>query len=215
MSNNQLLMPESLVEKSCQFGNVIHYETGNTIHVKGERKPGLSIVLDGRVSIGSYTISGRYQQRVTMTRGATFGEATLFNKVGRTHHAHAESDCSVVQLSDTQFHQFAAEAPNLIPFLLQSMSAKLNLALVQLDEIGRLPAEVRLAKLLYQLADDAAMVPLGQQQLADRVGVTVLACHNALKKLETRGVIQCGYGKVNIVKPEALADILQQYDVAL
>lgn len=214
MSVDQLLMPESLISHSCRFGSSVQYDAGETIHVKGETKPGLSVVLEGIVSIGSYTLSGQYQQRVTMSRGATFGEATLFNRVGRTHHAHAESACVVLQMSEAQYYQCVSSEPTIIQFLLQSMSAKLNLALMQLDELGRLPAEIRLAKLLFQLSDNEGTVILGQQQLADRVGVTVLACHKALQKLQRRGLIQRAYGKVHISDRSALQAMLVEYDVA-
>ncbi|MEC8230925.1 MAG: Crp/Fnr family transcriptional regulator [Pseudomonadota bacterium] len=207
--SQQIQMPDALLEQCCHYGVVKEYAPEQMIHAKGDRKPGLSVVYNGSVSIGNFDINGNYQHRITLQRGYSFGEATLFNHVQRTHHAHAFSHCQVIQLSRPQFGRCAAEVPELTPFLLQSMSAKLNLALEQLDDIMRLPTDIRLAKILLNNMSSEGIVALKQQQLANLLGVTVLSCHSALKKLVKRGTIKTKYRQIVVLDRDALASLIQ------
>ncbi len=207
----QLSMSAQEVAKCAPFASAVKYQNGQTIHLKGNNQSGLSIVCTGSVQIGNYDLKGRYQHRATLHPGATFGEATLFNHVNRTHNATAGEDCSVIQMNKSQFNACAQHEPFLIPFLLRSISAKLNFALEQLDDITRLPSHVRLAKLLLTHCDEDGLVLLNQSEVADLLNLTVLSCHKALKKLAHDALVRTSYRKIHIVDTAALQNFVEGF----
>jgi CRP-like cAMP-binding protein len=211
LQTQELVMSAQEVAKCASFASVIKYHCGQTIHLKGSNQSGLSIVCTGSVKIGNYDLKGRYQHRATLHPGATFGEATLFNHVNRTHNATAGENCSVIQMNKSQFDACAQQESFLMPFLLRSISAKLNFALEQLDDITRLPSHVRLAKLLLTHCDDNGLVLLNQSDLADLLNLTVLSCHKALKKLAHHAFIHTSYRKIHIVDTDALQTFIDDF----
>ncbi|MFC3094888.1 Crp/Fnr family transcriptional regulator [Alteromonas sediminis] len=188
------------------FAPTVHYLTGEVIHVRGEHKPGLSIVKSGTVRVGNYGKDGRYCMTRLLHAGETFGEFTLFATLPRTHNAEAASNSEVIQLDKTLFDVFCKEHPELTAWMLRSLAVKLHDSLEMLDDVRRLPLHVRAAKTLLSLARQSNMtrVIIKQNELSDVLGVTVLSAHQSLKKLTSIGLITIGYGYIDIVSLETI-----------
>jgi CRP/FNR family cyclic AMP-dependent transcriptional regulator len=203
-------MSEELLMICATFAPIKEYPDGYTIHNRGELKPGLSIIYSGHVKIGNYGLDGKYQHTVTLSKADTFGEFTLFNNLPRTHHAMAITETKVVQMSVSQFNQCTTQCPELSVFLLSSMSLKLHITLERLDDIQRLPTYIRLAKLLLQHTDKQGRVAMRQKDLADQLGITVLSCHQSIKKLAELALVKTSYGAINIKNVPGLTLWLKQ-----
>ena len=204
LSTTNASMPEALLMMCAKFAPIIEYADGCTIHNRGEVKPGLSIIYSGQVKIGNYGLDGKYQHTATLSKADTFGEFTLFNNLPRTHHAMAITETKVIQMSASQFNQCAKECPELSAFLLGSMGLKLHIALEHLDDIQRLPTHIRLAKLLLQHTDKQGRVLLRQKDLADQMGISVLSCHQSIKKLVDLSLVETSYGAIIIKNVQGL-----------
>ena len=206
----QTVMPEELIALCMPFGTCQHYCATQTIHNRGSKNSGLSIVVEGEVKIGNYGLDGSYQITTTLTRGETFGEFTLYASLARTHHAQAINDCRILQISEPAYRRLISSHDIVSTFISRSLAIKLHTVLERLDDMRRLPTHVQLAKLIYQgyLMSNQRLIKLRQSDYAERLGVTVLTAHKALNTLLTLNLIEKKYGGVEIVNTQKLAEYL-------
>lgn len=215
-------LSEESIETCLHHGSLITYRDGEVIHLRGDAAIGLSIVESGQVKVGNYGLDGNYKLTRVMTRGETFGEFTLFAALPRTHNAEAVGPTKVIQLTQHQYHLACETLPRIEKELLGLLAVKLHSCLETLDDITRLPLEVRLAKLLLALiyeqdtshttiehnTDKLSEIKLNftQSDLAELLSVTVLSTHKALKKLVDLHFISLHYGAVKITNITTLKD---------
>lgn len=194
------------------------YCDGELIHQRGERKPGLSVVTAGAVSVGNYGMDGRYIQTTLLKPGESFGEFTLFSQLPRTHTAEAVGTTQVDHISAGALKQAIRQEPELAIELLSSLSTRLHRMLETVDDIQRLPMPVRLAKLLYSWTyeeDSGFWVRHSQEQLAQRLGSSRVTISSALKQLEREGLIQRYYQRIEVLAPRQLAQWLELHTQTL
>ena len=160
----QTIMPDDYVELCLPFGTLRTYAATSTIHDRGSKNKGLSVVVSGEVKIGNYGLDGSYQITTVLQRGDTFGEFTLYASLARTHHAEALTECKVLQIPEPAFRSLTSQHPAIAEFITRSLAIKLHSALERLDDIRRLPTHVQLAKLIYQsyLTSKHVFIPLRQ-----------------------------------------------------
>ena len=207
----QTVMPGDYIEICLPFGTLRSYAATSTIHDRGSKNKGLSIVVSGEVKIGNYGLDGNYQITTILRRGDTFGEFTLYASLARTHHAQALTQCKILQISEPAFRSLTKQHTVISEFITRSLAIKLHTALERLDDIQRLPTHVQLAKLIYQshLTSKRAFISLRQSDYAERLGVTVLTAHKALTKLYELQLIEKRYGGVAIISIGRLESFLK------
>ncbi len=200
ITSNNTSMPGPMLEKCLAYGKLVHYPVGKLIHDRGDKKPGISLVVSGEVEVGNYDIEGRYYLTAILGVGEVFGEFTVLANLPRTHNAVAMNNCQILQISASQTHKLLTDIPQVQTFLLQSLATRLHKVLERLDDVIRLPTHVQLAKYLYQIYSQTQhnKIELRQQDLAIRLGVTVLSIHKAIKKLSALNLIHTSYGAVLI-----------------
>jgi CRP/FNR family cyclic AMP-dependent transcriptional regulator len=211
ISKSKTLLNQDFID-ICRGYSVLRFvNKGTQIHDRGDCKPGLSIVARGQVKIGNYGVDGQYQLATVLQKGDTFGEFTLFADLPRTHNAQALTDCEIYHISETSFHKLSSEHPDILSFLLGSLAVKLHVTLERLDDVLRLPTHVQLAKLLYQacLFNNNNVIKMRQSDCAERLGVTVLSAHKAIKKLIALNLISTSYGAICIEDKGAMAEWLE------
>ncbi|MCZ4241712.1 Crp/Fnr family transcriptional regulator [Alteromonas macleodii] len=208
----QTIMPDDYVELCLPFGTLRTYAATSTIHDRGSKNKGLSVVVSGEVKIGNYGLDGSYQITTVLQRGDTFGEFTLYASLARTHHAEALTECKVLQIPEPAFRSLTSQHLAIAEFITRSLAIKLHSALERLDDIRRLPTHVQLAKLIYQsyLTSKHVFIPLRQSDYAERLGVTVLTAHKSLTKLYDLKLIEKRYGGVAITQVERLEGFLKE-----
>ena len=208
----QTVMPTALIDICIPFGTLITYPAASTIHNRGSKNAGLSVVISGEVKVGNFGLDGSYQITTILRRGDTFGEFTLYASLARTHHAQAISTCVVLQIPENAFRRLVEHHNEVSQFITRALAIKLHAALDRLDDIRRLPTHVQLAKLIYQsyLSTKQTFVPLRQSDYAERLGVTVLTAHKSLTKLYACNLIEKRYGGVRVVDVERLEAYLKE-----
>jgi CRP-like cAMP-binding protein len=207
------VMDQQNLQRVREFAVAKHFAQGHQIHDRGDYKPGLSVVAQGEVKVGNYGLDGQYQLTAILRQGDTFGEFTLFANLPRTHNAQAYTDCEVLHLSERAFDDLIAKYPDFLRFMLASIAVKLHITLERLDDVLRLPTHVQLAKLLFQLSQvqQTNDIKLRQSDCAERLGVTVLSAHKAIKKLLALELITTSYGMIHISNLEQLALWLEDH----
>jgi len=181
-------------------GRKVLYTDGQTIHMRGDLKPGLSIVEKGGARIGGLSAGGEYKMVALLTPGHSFGELTLFANLPRTHDAEAVGDTIILQISRGGFDQTCRRQPGLERLMLASLAQRYHAALEFIDDLRNLPLTARIARLLLAQTGDATRgaVAITQSALAQTLGVSRMAVSTALRALQTQGFLVRRYGEIEL-----------------
>ncbi len=194
-------MPFAMREAVEAAGTLIRYRNGATIQQRGDRKPGLSIVVEGAVRMSAMDSEGERSTYILMRPGDCFGEMTLFLDIPRTLDAVAVGETAIREVSRERFTRLLDAQPALRDHLLASLARQLSLSLEQLDDQRRLSATVRLAKTLVGLAepDGEGHVARGSQtELAEAIATSRVTAGKALSELVQEGLVETAYRAVRI-----------------
>ena len=195
--------------------NQMRYRAGAFVHRRGDHKPGLSVVLEGRVQIGNLTKDGALNVALECGAGHTFGEITSFVPVARTHDVVALEDTVILQVTASALHRLVQSNPEIGAGLLQVFASRLHLALEALEGFRANAPAGRLASVLLrraQTAPESACISVTQSALAYEIGVSRVTLGKLLKDFERRGLLTRDYGKLHIPDPQALAQLLETLD---
>ena len=202
-------LPPPLRDALQSAGVPVKYKDGQQIHSRGDVKTGLSIVRSGAVRMGNVGRDGAYMPTVVLGPGQTFGEFTLFADLPRTHDAEAVGDTVVDQVSRSRFERVMDDHPELRRQLLASLASRLHQALEFIDDIRRLPLPVRVAKALAVMAKTntgSVTLKVKQTDLAETMGVSRVSMGKVLEELESLGLLQRGYGAIDLPDTAALKE---------
>lgn len=202
-------MPIAMRNAVEAAGTLVRYHNGETIQQRGDRKPGLSVVVEGAVRMSAMDCEGERSTYILMRSGDCFGEMTLFLDIPRTLDAVAVGETAIREVSRAGFMRLLDAQPAVRDHLLTSLARQLSLSLEQLDDQRRLPATVRLAKTLVGLAeaDGEGHVARGSQtELAEAIATTRVTAGKALSELVGEGLVETAYRAVRIPHLGALKD---------
>ena len=194
-------MPQELRAAVERAGILVRYSDGATIQQRGDRNPGLSIVVEGNVQMSATDSEGDRASYIAHGPGDSFGEMTLFLDIPRTLDAVAVGETAIREVSRTRFTRLLDDQPELRDHLLSSLARQLSLALERLDDHRRLPTRVQLAKTLLDLAEpdgDKHIVRASQTGLAETIGTSRVTTGKALSDLAGAGLVLTGYRSVHI-----------------
>lgn len=201
------LLPEPLAARLRAAGVAAIYGDGETIHSRGDARPGLSIVRSGAVRFAIPGVDGSYISTSVLGPGHCFGEATLFAGLPRTHDAVAVGETVIDQIPKSRFDRLLDDEPLLARKFLEMTTERLYAVLDLLDDLRRLPLPVRAAKLIAGMARSARRageVECNQADLAFTLGVSRVSIGKALALLAGEGLITLGYGRIGVADRQRL-----------
>lgn len=185
---------------------------GQTLVWEGEESLLVANVIEGMLKLSTSTGDGR-EQIVGIVYpsdfiGRPFGE--------RSHHSvTALTDAKLCLFTRADFDAFARRHPALEHELLQRTLRELDRARRFMLLLGRKSAEERVASLLLDMAGRREAgatfdLPLGRQQIADLLGLTIETVSRQFARLKADGVIRLsGRRAVAIEDREALAALAE------
>jgi len=186
-------------------GRTIAYASGQVIQQQGDRGGGFWMIESGRVALCRFGADGDVTVFGEMGAGDLFGELAHFAGTPRQVDAVAEEEAVLVRVGAAQVDRLLAEEPDFARALLASLSNQLRLALDQIDRDRSLTAEARIARLLIDLTErEGSEIPVTQQSLADRAGVSRVTTGQVLALLEHVGAIRRGYRRISVTNREEL-----------
>ena len=203
------LLPPGLAAKLSAAASAVEYEDGETIHSRGDAKPGLSIIRSGAVRFAIPGADGSYITTSILGPGHCFGEATLFAHLPRAYDAIAVGETMVEQIAKRRFDRIFDEEPMLARLMLEATTQRLYSVLEFMDDLRRLPLPVRTAKIIAgmaRLAKHRNEVECCQSDLAFTLGVSRVSIGKALARLQEEGLIVLGYGRIGVPDRAALND---------
>lgn len=201
------LLSDPVREQVAKAGSVIRYQDGQLIHNRGDQKPGISIVVSGAVQVGVYGADGTFVMTSILGPGQTFGEFTLFANLPRTHDITASGETQINQITALAFERLYEEQQQISRALLTTSLVRTHRLLEMMDAIRRLPMRERTAKVLFTLLQTAGgeqSFDYRQSELAYALGVSRTSLNSALKQLRALGLVETGYGQINVPEPERL-----------
>lgn len=202
------LLPPDCVERLRTNGHLRTFAEGQFVHSRGDDNPGISVIEDGAAQAGIYSADGSFVLTSYIGPGHTFGDFTVFTNLPRTHDISAVAPTTILEIPAIRFKALCQDDPRYMQALLQTTLMRSHLILEMLHAVRSLPLVPRVAKFLLILAPGGPNAPtlrFRQTDLASTLGVSRASMNRALSKLETRSLVDRGYGHVKIRDRQDLA----------
>ncbi|MBU6445440.1 MAG: helix-turn-helix domain-containing protein [Alphaproteobacteria bacterium] len=186
-SADDALFPLNAVSTVLRFGR------NQTIFNEGDDARYSYKIVEGGVRVCKVRPDGRRQIAEFLLPGDLFGF-----EAGEEHSLTAEALCNVVVMRCPRKHveRLSEEVPNVRRTLMMLLRRELSAAQDHLVMLGRQSARERLASFLLQLAErtdsdngDTLDLPMGRQDIADFLGLTIETVCRALTELKRERVI--------------------------
>ena len=211
----QEVLPARLKKLVGTLSVTREYSDGELVQGRGDAKPGISIVRSGAVRLCNFGAEGTVVTTAVLGPGQVFGEFTILTDLPRTHDAIAVGATVLDQISRSAFERAAKKEPELMRALATSTALRLHAMLELLDDFRRLPLAVLTAKLLLGMSSetsDEATVECNQSDLSTTLGVSRVSIGKVIKTLQSEGLIEQRYGRVNIPSKQRLAYWVSERD---
>lgn len=196
---------------------VKEYGPRDIVMSASEPPPGFFIVVEGKARIYRVGRDGREQTLRLVRPGDTFGEVPVFDDGPSPAWVEALEETRLVILPTAEFRQLILQEPRIALSLLRQFARRIRVLTRQVEEMSLQTVESRLARYLFQLAQEEGaddergiIVPrqLTQQDLATIVGSVREVVGRTMKTLEREGVIEIERDRVIIRDIERLGSSL-------
>jgi len=196
------------------LGRHVHFSSRETVFAQGEPATSLYNVLEGVIRLYQLLPDGRRQIVGFALPGDFLGMA---NSSRHSFSADAIGPVVVCQTSRILFTRFVENRPHLLRRINEFAVRELGQAQDQMMSLGRRSAEEKVANFLIGWRDrlipltgptKTISLPMGRQDIADFLGLTIETVSRIFTKLERNGVIAIIPGGVCLLdsaRAEALA----------
>jgi CRP/FNR family transcriptional regulator, cyclic AMP receptor protein len=179
---------------------------------EGDPANSLHLLAVGHVSVRVTTPDGDSVTLAILGPGDTFGEmALLGRRPQRAATVTALERSETLSLGRERFDALRREHPGLDRLLAELLADEVRRLDAQLLEFLYLPADKRVLRRLASLArmygdgvQRPVVVPLTQEIIAGLAGASRPTANQALRAVETAGVIAIGRSRISILDPAAL-----------
>ena len=211
----QIAMRHYFLNELSELGVVRKYEKKQTIDCEVARSS-FGIVVRGKVAKSIISFQGSERLLYTMRPGEIFGEMNLFCGGGLHFLVRAKEYAEISYISRELLQKVVSENPAVYPFLINSITRKYRIVLLQLTNITFNDSPGRIADALIRLAACSDTLEAGQDQrsistlftqgeLAHNVGCSRITVTRVLKKFMAEKLISIEKKKIIIKDMEALA----------
>ncbi|CAG9175531.1 Crp/Fnr family transcriptional regulator [Cupriavidus pinatubonensis] len=211
-------LPDPLREALLEDGTWRHLAAGEALFARGDAFDGLYCVASGTMQVDAAGESGKAALLGLLEAGAWFGEICLFDGLPRTHDARAVHAARLWHVPRASLERRLAQHPAWWREFGLLLAAKTRLVFDYVEEMQLLPPAARTARRLAAIArgygnpahgtDDATpavqAVRIPQEQLAQILGLSRQTVNQALRELESRGLLRLRYGSIELLDLAAL-----------
>lgn len=204
-------LPVELQNSLLTMARLRRLAPGHRLFQRGDPPCGLYAVLEGAVRVGAVNEQGKEALLSVIEAPHWFGEICLFDGQPRTHDAVSVGATTLLHLPQGTLLGFLEQHPVHWRHLALSMSHKLRLTFINLEHLSLLPAPARVAHRLLLIARGygdgepvRTTLQLPQEQLALMLSLSRQTTNQILKDLQAQGVLQLGYGEIDILDVERL-----------
>lgn len=197
-------LPSALLDRLANAGRKRRYSRGALIHDRGEPATSVYLVTSGVLKVSRLTARGARTTTALLGVGEPLGLLTMLSGRPRSHDAHAATECELLVISRNTFFRLLDDEPQLRDRIIALLATRLARALETVEDLKRLPASGRLAKLLLQRGDENGLLHMTQEAIGDELGVSRNAVGSALRVLSASGAAESTYGGIQILDRRVL-----------
>lgn len=191
-------------------GRLVRLAAGAWAHAEGDDDTGLLVVVEGGVQLLCQAAGDREVLVSYAGPGATIGQTMRFGGGPRLVTVQCLEPSLLLKVSDAALGRIGAEHPALWRAVAALVYLQLRITLAMAAEAVGLPPRQRLAARLLLLSrtmdpeGGARVLRLGQQPLAEMIGLTRKTVNGYLRAFEAAGLVRLGYGEIEILDPAGL-----------
>lgn len=184
------------------MGTLQEFAAGEQLLHQGDSGTHVLILLEGLVKVTADTAGGTSTLLSIRVAGDAVGELASLDAMPRLATVTAAGLVRARRIGRREFNDFLVRHPAAARAVSGSVSAKLRWATARRVDFGAYPVDVRLARLLLDLAarhgeeTSAGLgvgVALSQPELATLIGASEPSVHRALRDLRRTGALSTGY----------------------
>ncbi len=187
---------------------------GEMLFRQGDPPSGFYALVHGGLKASSVREDGREAILALIETGTWFGEISLIDGQPRTHDATAMGNAAVLVLPREAFDALMGQAA-FAAAIAAMLAARVRLLYGMVEDATLRSTRARVARRLLLLArGDTAMdtamrarVPVSQEGLAMMLGITRQTLSRELGAMVKQGLVQLGYGYIDLVSEEGLKQL--------
>ena len=200
-------LDEGLLVALLQEASICTFKQKEVVLEPGENDDRIHMVVDGVVTLHTYTENGRQIINDYLGRGYFFGETALTDPEGSDFWANSKGGCAVASISREQFLEVGMAHPALLRTLTNQLIQRLHSADHKACDLAFLDVSGRVANALQQLAKgpcaithpDGMQIRMTRQEIGLIVGCSREMVGRAIKVLAHQGDIEVN-GKNIVVR---------------
>ncbi|HUV11873.1 MAG TPA: Crp/Fnr family transcriptional regulator [Acidimicrobiia bacterium] len=178
------------------------YAGGTCMYREGDTLAQVHLVRRGTIEL-TRTVANRKTTIQVLHGGDVFGDIPVLTRTQAPFDACTTEDSVILSIPATTLFALFARRPGLAHRWLISIAGRMSGLQSRVGELLSGSLESRIASVLLH-ASDTDEVVISQEALAALVGAQRTSVNQALKRLETRGIIELGYRRISILDADAL-----------
>ena len=197
--------PQTLGDAFALLGVTMRFQRNAEIYGEGEPAEQFYKVVTGAVRSSKLLHDGRRQIGAFHLPGDIFG---LEEGLEHSFSAEAVSDCTIVAADRNDIVALAAKHGGIAHELWSATATSLRGAQEHMLLLGRKTAEERVASFLLKMASnnetDRIELPMGRQDIADYLGLTIETVSRTLTHLRFGAIAFSGARRIHLKRPNEL-----------
>jgi CRP/FNR family transcriptional regulator len=185
------------------------FASGEVIFIEGDPAAGLRIIEQGSVKIYKLSPEGMEHVLHLLGAGNTFNDIAALDGGANPVNAAALSDVVVWTLPSKALTRAMLDNSRLALNVIHFLAGRVRGLVRQIEDLALYSVVVRLARFLLKQAEDPALSGPGitRVAIAAHLATTPQTISNALRELETSGVIEFDRHRIYIVNEDLLRSI--------
>lgn len=212
-------LPTAVQRTLLTSSRLAQYAPNEAIFRQGDPFSGLYCLLEGSVRMTCTTVQGDMAILAVFERPEWFGEVSLFDNKVRNLDAMAAVDTKVLHLSVVDIDRILNTNPAMWQYFGQLAVQKMRRLFFGLEAFALKSPDAWVARRLLMVARQNGIIStqrdapprsnlilVSQNQLAQMLAKTRQTTSQLLRRLETAGIIRCGYRHIEVLNWQSLLD---------
>jgi len=205
-------LPPQVRGQLLALGTERRFAGGRRLMREGDRAAHVELLTRGFVKITAI-VEGVETLLAIRVPGDILGETAALTGRPRTATVTSCGRVTSVVVTQVAFHDFMRRNPQAALYMAATMGERLQWANERRADFAAYPAEVRLARLLAEIAETIGHhsaegivigVGLSQPELATMIGIAEATAQKVIRDLRREGAITTGYRKITVVDLDRL-----------
>ena len=200
-------LPTSFQQALCAHARVVTLRGGEVLFRRGDSNDGLYATVDGAICFGAVNPEGKEALVGLAEPPQWFGEVALLDGGGRTHHAWADSDATLVHVPVAAIAHWLSEHPDHWQYIGRLAAHKLRVVFAAVEDAGLRSPRERLIRCLVSLArsygerdpSPQPILRISQERLGSILSLSRQTINVLLQGLEREELLVRMRGGVHIV----------------